>query len=195
MNVVLRRETTDILKHIPLILFFFALICWIVLAYKIGGWRNWRLYYPTILFFWCGDLIYNVLFYNKPLWKFENHVFSHQLTDLICIFVVFTCTILIYLYHFPKTLRKQVLYVAFWVALYSTIEWLFHIQGGITYHNNWGIKMSIIHNIYQFLLLKIHHHNPILAWSLALLILVIIGAIFDIDITSSKEILDNILGI
>jgi len=178
--------------HFPLILFFAFLIVWIVITYKVGDWQNWRHYYPTILFFWCGDLIYNVLFCEKPLWQFKNAVFSHELTDIICMFIVFTCTVLMYIPWFPKTFKKQVLYIGYWVLLYTGIEWLFHTLGGITYHNGWSVKLSLVHNIYQFLLLKLHHHKPILAWVLALIILVLVASSYKIDVTAASKIMDRI---
>ncbi|OGO78643.1 MAG: hypothetical protein A2Y23_10100 [Clostridiales bacterium GWB2_37_7] len=163
-------------------LFTLVGVAWIILTYKIGDWRNWKLYYPTILFFWCGDLIYNVVFYEKPLWVFENPIFTHHLTDLISIFIVFTCTVLIYIPHYPKTFKKQLLYLGFWVLLYSSIEWIFHVLGGISYRNGWDIGLSVVHNTYQFALLRIHHDRPILAWILALIILSIVMAVFDVDL-------------
>ncbi|PIB57799.1 hypothetical protein, partial [Pseudomonas sp. 2822-17] len=46
------------------LLFLFA-------AYKWGDWEKWEKYYPTILFFIIGDLLYNFLFYNYPMWLFN----------------------------------------------------------------------------------------------------------------------------
>lgn len=179
-------ETINFKIYLPLILFFFLEALWIIFAYKKGDWRNWKVYYPTILFFWCGDLIYNVVFYKKPLWVFVNPAFSHHLTDLLCIFIVFTCTVLIFIPHYPKTFKKQLQYLGFWILLYSSIEWVFHVLGGISYHNGWSIWFSIMHNTYQFILLKIHQENPILAWILALIIFMIIMAIFNVDLITAK---------
>ncbi len=172
----------NFMTYFPLILFSLFGLMWIIVTYKIGDWRNWRKYYHTILFFWCGDLIYNVLFYKNPLWVYTNPAFNHQFTDLLCAFVIFTCTILNYIPRFPKTLKKQVLYVGFWVFLYSFIEWIFVMVGGIDHRNGWHIGWSVLHNVYQFVLLRIHQDRPILAWILAFIILFIVAEIFNVSL-------------
>lgn len=50
-----------------IIISLFLLACW-----KWGNWRNWKEYYPTILYFIIGDLSYKVLFYNKTLWEYRD---------------------------------------------------------------------------------------------------------------------------
>lgn len=168
--------------YFPLALFFALAIAWIIIVYKVGDWPDWKKYYPTILFFWCGDLIYNVIFYEKPLWVFVNPALTHHLTDIICAFVIFTGTVLIYIPMFPTRFRYKILYVGFWVLLYSSIEWIFNVLGGISYQNGWNIWWSVIHNIYQFILLKIHQDRPILAWILAIAILILIANIYSVHL-------------
>lgn len=169
-----------IAEYFPLVLYGVIMLVWLAIVYQAGDWRNWRKYYPTILFFACGDLIYNVVFYEKMLWVFKNPSLSHKFTDFLCVVVVFTCTILIYLPHYPKPWKKQILYVGYWVLLYSTIEWLFTVLGGIKYDNGWSLTWSVIHNIYQFILIRIHQDRPLLAWTLAIIILFIITRVFHV---------------
>lgn len=186
LNISFGMGSINIKPYLPLILFFTFIAAWMILAYRIGDWKNWRLYYPTILFFWCGDLIYNVLFYQKPLWVFVNPTFSHYFTDMICAFLIFTCTVLIYIPCYPKRFKYQILYIGYWVLIYTAIEWLFFILGGIAYRNGWSLRWSAVHNVYQFILLKIHHDRPILAWTLAFVILFIIAFIFEVPIINIR---------
>ena len=179
---ILDAEYKGLFVYFPLALFFCIGIGWIYVAYRAGDWRNWRKYYPTILFFWCGDLIYNIVFYKKPLWVFENPAFSHQFTDLLSLFIVFTCTVLIFIPRYPKPFGKQLVYLGYWILLYSGIEWIFYVLGGITYENGWNIWWSVLHNVYQFILLIIHQSKPILAWVLSIIILFIIASVFHVSL-------------
>lgn len=43
---------------------------------KWGNWRRWRDYYPTILFFIIGDLLYSCLLYNHQLWAYQEIFFG-----------------------------------------------------------------------------------------------------------------------
>lgn len=153
---------------------------WIVAAYKWGDWKNWNKYYPTMLFMGMGDLIYNLVFFNKKLWAFNPGFLNPILSELFVIFIIFSCTVLIFLTHFPKTLIKQIRYIILWVILYLVIELIMvnlDMQKNI---NGWSIWWSTIHNFYQFPLLAIHHKRPYLAWFLAITILIIIMRIFEV---------------
>ena len=152
---------------------------WIAAAYKWGDWKNWNKYYPTMLFMGMGDLIYNLVFFNKKLWTFNPGFLNPILSELFVIFTIFSCTVLIFLTHFPKTLIKQILYMTLWVIIYVAIE-VFMLKIGMQSNiNGWSIWWSTTHNFYQFPLLAIHHKKPYLAWILAIAILFIIMRIFE----------------
>jgi len=159
----------------------FAII-WVATVYRWGDWRNWRKYYPTILFFIFGNFIYLIIFYKKLLWRLESEYIGFPFIDFYMTFIIFTCTILIFLPHYPKTksIWKHIVYNLLWVFLYTTIEFIFSNLGLISYHNGWRLLYSMIHNSYQFPILKIHHHRPIIAWIFAFIIVVIFVNIFDI---------------
>lgn len=170
------------LLDLSLILFFVFISGWLIITYKFGDWRNWKLYYPTILFFWCGDLIGIVVFYNYLLWEFKSDILSHVAVDFIQIIFILTCTTILFLQYYPENMIMQILYILIWVLIYSVIEWFFHLLGGISYNYGWSIWWSVTHNIYQFILLRIHHRKPILAWLLAFTSLGIIMFIFKVNL-------------
>ncbi|WP_223192893.1 hypothetical protein [Paenibacillus sedimenti] len=45
-------------------------ILWILAAFKFAD-RNWKPYYPTILYASLGNSLYELLCYNYPLWQME----------------------------------------------------------------------------------------------------------------------------
>lgn len=156
---------------------------WVISAHKWSDWKNWKKYYPTMLFFGMGDLIYIVVFHNNLLWKFETHILVHPINELFVIFTIFFCSTIIFLSNFPKKLYAQITYIIFWIALYMIIEFFTLSIGMITHHNGWNIWWSLLHNTIQFPLIILHHKNPILAWSIALAFLVFIMKIFNVPFT------------
>lgn len=166
--------------HLSLILYFTFIFAWVIITYRIGDWRNWRLYYPTILFFCCGNLIGFEVYHNHLLWEFKGSFLSHVTIDIIQIVFIFSCTTILFLQYYPQKIVRQILYILLWVCIYSIIEYFFSLLGGIVHHNGWTLWWSIIHNIYQFILLRIHHKQPILAWILAFIMLGIVTSIFKV---------------
>jgi hypothetical protein len=155
-------------------------------AYKWSDWKNWKRYYPTMLFFGMGDLIYHVVFSEKILWKFELDVLPKSLNELFVIFCIFFPTVLLYLSRYPKKLIHQIFYIVSWIVLYMGIEILTIKVGMITYRNGWTIWWSLFHNTIQFPLVILHHKNPILAWTIALAFLVVIMSTFNVPFILSK---------
>lgn len=159
---------------------------WIVAVYKFGDWRNWKKYYSSMLFFATGDLIYNVVFYNNRLWEFQSDFLVPSLNEIFIIFTVFFSTVLLYLSRFPKKLHHQFVYILLWIALYMVIEIFTTSIGMQINHNGWNIWWSLLHNAIQFPLIILHHKNPILAWILCFIFLIVIMNIFGVALTISK---------
>ena len=65
-------------------------VIWIILAYKLGDWKNIKKYIPTLLFWGFGNCVYELIFFNKPLWLFIDPIFkSHIIVTFFNIFTVF----------------------------------------------------------------------------------------------------------
>jgi hypothetical protein len=167
---------------IRLMLAFTSIIC----AYKWGDWKNWRKYYPTMLFFGMGDLIYLAIFHHKPLWRFETNLLTPPVNELFVIFTIFFFNTLLFLSKHHKTLLSKVLHIVLWIAIYMALEVFTLLIGMIKYYNGWNLWWSLLHNSIQFPLVMLHHRNPILAWVIALIFLVIIMKTFNVPFTVSK---------
>lgn len=157
-------------------------LIWMGIAYKWSDWRNYRKYYPTMLFMGAGNLVYNLVFYNKRLWDLKNDFLAFPFHEILIIFIIFFPSILVFLSNYPEntSLFKQIKYLLMWAIIYTTIELIMFQLDMIDYQNGWNMYWSILHNIYQFPLLYIHHKNPLLAWALALGILGIILHFFTV---------------
>ena len=152
-------------------------------AYRWGDWKNWRKYYPTMIFFGMGDLIYIAVFHHKPLWKFPTNFLTPSLDELLLIFSIFFPTTLLFLSNYPKKLYSQIIYIVAWVAFYMVIEIVDLMAGIIEYGSGWNLWWSLLHNTIQFPLIALHHRKPILTWIIALTFLVIIMNIFNAPFT------------
>lgn len=156
-------------------------------ALKWGDWRNWKLYYPTYLFFIGGDLFKNALLDDYRLWSYQetifatNILFGHYVINFLIMLVAYSSTILIYLGNFPKQRYKQILWLLFWVALYSLIEFInlkyLHL---FEHHYGWSMHWSILFNLVMFTVLKIHVKKPLLAWGISIVFFIIIFQAFHI---------------
>lgn len=161
---------------------------------KWGDWRNWRQYYPTILFFIVGDLLKQFLLYEHSMWSYQELYFganailkNHTFITLMIMFVFYTGTILIFLGHYPAGKLKQFFWIMFWVGIYFFIEYInLYNLNLINHHNGWTIWWSLVFNIIMFVTLRIHFKNPLIAWALSFVIILALWNIFDVPVSSLK---------
>jgi hypothetical protein len=69
--------------------FIILIIISIFLCWKYGDWKNWRLYYPTILYMVIGNLTCDILVYRNPLWSYTINFLNHIYADLLVISYLF----------------------------------------------------------------------------------------------------------
>ncbi|WP_304511125.1 CBO0543 family protein [Aneurinibacillus tyrosinisolvens] len=152
-----------------------------------GDWKNWRRYYPTILFFITGDLTYNFVtsFLNYPLWRYHGAIPpNHLLINLLIDFVAYPATILIYLKYAVRGWKQFAFHYFLWVFLYSIIEFINLNLGLISHHHGWNIWASILNNLIMFLTLRIHYSYPLLGWLIFFILKIAIIFIFAIPVLS-----------
>ncbi|MBM7691678.1 hypothetical protein JOC77_001085 [Peribacillus deserti] len=156
---------------------------------KWGDWKRWRDYYSTILFFIGGDLMKNFLLHDHPVWTYQETIFgesilrNHTIIVVMIMFVAYPATILMYLGRFPQERWKQFLWIAFWVVIYTGIEFVnLTYLDLINHHNGWNIGWSILFNIVMFSLLRLHFKNPLLAWALSIPWILFLWNVFDIPL-------------
>jgi hypothetical protein len=163
-------------------------------GWKWGDWKNWREYYPTILFFIIGDLLYNFLMYNFPMWQFhptfDNAILpNHTFISLAVSFISFPVKVLIYLGHYPenKSKIKQLFYIFAWVLTFTAFEFTaIYIWGGISHHNGWNMLWTFLFYIVTFMLLRLHHNRPLLAWIVSIGIITFLFFYFKVPIGTMK---------
>ncbi|MCM3093890.1 MULTISPECIES: CBO0543 family protein [unclassified Cytobacillus] len=164
---------------------------WIFALWKWGDWRNWKIYYPTMLFFILGDFLYLYLLSDiYPMWTYdpqgidEKANLTNTHVSLSIIAVKYPATILIYLYRFPAgNLIKKLLYISGWVLLYTVNEIVDIKLKLIKYDNGWNLKWSILFNAVMFIILWVHFKRPAAAWELSILFFIFLWRQFDVPST------------
>ena len=158
----------------------------VIAAWKWGDWRNWKLYYPTMLFIALGNLTYCLLTCNFPLWQYESPLLQTTTINLLTSLIGFPLTILIYLTYFPKILAKQIMYIVAWIAYFTLAEWLSYKLEFFSYHNGWNIWWSLLFNCIMFPTLWLHHKRPLWALSFSLVVAVFVLIYFKVPFSSMK---------
>lgn len=155
---------------------FIMLLVSLAPCYKWGDWRNWKLYYPTLLFYLCGSLIENIITNNTHLWLFYGSYSADLLTDILFDFLLLPCVEILFLSNYPKGKLKQIFYYLAFLAAMSIFELVLFLSGEIKYYGSWNVVWSILVYAGIFPLLRIHFKKPLLAW--LILFLFIAGGMF-----------------
>jgi len=159
-----------------------AAACW-----RWGDWKNWRAYYPTVLYFIIGDMIGYILLSDHRLWLYngwprDNH-FYPDLYQAVC---VYPGIIILYLSHFPRHRKDQLVYLAAWVAGYSLYVYMLHRLGLLVYRNGWGIGHDVLFNTVMFPLLRLHYKKPLWVWPVSMALALALMWYFDIPIAAAE---------
>lgn len=176
----------DYQTYLPIVV---ALLC-LLMAWRFGDWRNWRTYYPTIVFAICVDFFISLLLYNYSLWQFHKTpaIPNHTMADFVIALTNFPCIVLVYLSRYPNHshLLKQLVYVIGWSAAFTGVEVLFLFADLLTYHNNWNFWWSIVVWVFMFYGLRLHAAKPLWAWGLCFACTAILMVFFHIPISGMK---------
>jgi uncharacterized membrane protein HdeD (DUF308 family) len=144
-----------------------VLCCW-----KFGDVKNWRKYYPTILYLIINQLLYRFFVGEKYfLWKLEpDFLLNSTFSVLVQAFIIFPCIVMLFLSHLPKNRRNQIIHLIISAAILVGIETIMYIAGKVTYHNGWNYWWSVAFNFIWVVMLRFHYFKPIPAWVVSFLI-------------------------
>lgn len=156
-------------------IYLLAMAGWIFSAWRWGDWKHWRRYHLTFFYLCFCDVLYYFLTCHYPLWRLEpKGIVSSQAAAITIEFVIFVCSTLIYLGRFPNGLRKSVIWIAFWVILYTSIEWGLLQFGVFTYFHGWTLLKSLMFNILAFPIIRLHFTRPLLTVILSIPITILL---------------------
>ncbi|UUZ81970.1 hypothetical protein LJK88_46915 [Paenibacillus sp. P26] len=138
-------------------------LLWILAAWRMVDWRNWRLLYPTAVFSALGNALYEVVCSRYPLWAMEANGSPNATPPaLLLILIGMPLSTMIFLSHYPgsKSLGLQALYIAVFIVLFDLLEYISVRLGAITYHHGWNLVWSTLFVVVMFPILRVHYKNP-----------------------------------
>ncbi|MEH7502794.1 CBO0543 family protein [Neobacillus drentensis] len=163
-------------------------VIWIIVAFKFAD-RNWKLYYPTMLFASLGNALYDLICYKYQLWQMEpNGLPVAMIPILLLILIGMPLSTWVYLskYPFRKGVRFQALYIAFFTVIYIILEYVSVKGGSITYHHHWNLLWSLLFVIVMFTIMRIHFKKPLLALILSAIFAIFLCLVFDVTLDKMK---------
>lgn len=156
-------------------IYILALAGWIFSAWRWGDWKNWQCYHTSIFYICFCDIFYYFLTFHYPLWRLEpKGVVSSRTLAIMIELVIFICTTLIYLGRFPKGRWKPVLWIGFWILLYTSLEWGLSRLGVFVYFHGWTLFKSTLFDILAFPIVRLHFSKPLLTYILSIPITIIL---------------------
>ncbi|MED1466932.1 CBO0543 family protein [Bacillus salipaludis] len=171
----------------------FAII-YVYIGWKFGKWKDFNRYYPTLLFFIIGDLLYQFLLFNHSMWMFHPYgridewikLNNHTLIALTKMVIQYPVTIAIFLGRMSSNKMHQIFSIVLWSGIYTFNESIANFLGVITYHNGWNFWWDGAFNVMMFSMLLLHYKNPLLAWILSVPVILGLWGIFDIPFSILK---------
>lgn len=144
-------------------------------TWRWGDLKHWRQYHPTMLFITAGGLLYEYLTKDYILWVFHpDFLYNQELTVIVYAVVTMPLSIFLFLSHYPQSLRRQIIYIAQWVIIYVFAELVLLYFGRISYQHGWSLFHSVLFDMMMFPMLRLHHTKPLLAYSISVVIIVLL---------------------
>uniref|UniRef100_UPI003D2C639E CBO0543 family protein n=1 Tax=Paenibacillus oryzisoli TaxID=1850517 RepID=UPI003D2C639E len=157
-----------------------ALTIWaLIAAWKWANWGRWREFLPTIYFMVSMSLLYQYIAHSTyHLWHHERNIPTELVTDNLYSFIVFPCTVMLFLSNYPNKKAAQFAHLLKWLIIYSALEWVGKKNGFITYHHGWSWAWSLLFNCMMFPMLRLHHLRPLNAIAISPIIIFVLLMIF-----------------
>lgn len=156
---------------------------WMIAAFRWGDWRNFNKYQSTILYFIFFDLLYYYITYDHRLWSLSpTPPLKYEIVCLAGEFIVFACTILIFIGRYPVDSFISVRWTALWVFIYTLNEWILLKTGTMVYTNGWTLFHSFLFSIMMFIFLRLYFKKPLLTLLISIPIPGLLIIIFSIPL-------------
>ena len=157
------------------------LVIILVLSIKKGNWKDWELYYPTMLYISLSSTLYEFISHSQfHLWELQEKGFlSHMNVHYIHSLIINPLVAFIFLSNYPEGWSKKLTYTLKWIIAFLIAEWFgtkFHL---LHYHNGWNLGWSSLFLVIMFPMLRLHYLHKILAICFSVCIVFFLLLIFN----------------
>lgn len=188
-TIILVTTNMIVLLKGDLMYLIFVVIAWIIIGYFVVDWKDWRKFYPTVLYYWASNLLYDYLYYNHSLWVFKavtTDSLNHTIILLSFLFIIIPVAILAYLQHFPQNAVNKAIYIFIWTTFFWIVEFLFYKMDMFVYGNGWNIWHSAWFDLLMFIMFRLHYKKPLTAIGLSAISVIAFTMFFPIPFKSLK---------
>ncbi|WP_420490182.1 CBO0543 family protein [Neobacillus drentensis] len=162
----------------------------LIFACIYADWKNWRIYYPTIVFTVCIDFFITILTYEHSLWYFHKAFLApnHTVADFFIAFTNYPLIVLVFLslYPYKAQIWRKLAYIFIWSSLFTVIETIFLFLKLLSYHHVWTFWWSYVVWIFIFMAIIIHQKTPLFAWLLCFSCTIFLILYFHIPVLKMK---------
>ncbi|MDQ0899316.1 CBO0543 family protein [Paenibacillus sp. V4I7] len=125
-----------------------AIALFIIYAtWKWADWRNWKQYHASMFFIMAGGFLYEYLTKDFPMWVFHpDFLYNHEMTVIVYAIVTMPLNVLIFLSRYPQPWKKQITFIAMWIAVYGVENgyWKLQEEFHIKMAGHFGILSSLM---------------------------------------------------
>ncbi|WP_235846999.1 CBO0543 family protein [Neobacillus soli] len=163
-------------------------ISWTIAAIKYGD-RDWRKYYPSMLFSALGNALYEILCYKFQLWQMEPNGLGFTIIPMLLLILVgmpLSTWVFLSKYPYNSGIYNKGIYVLIFILLFIALEFISVKLGAITYHHGWNLGWSLSFVTVMFMVIRLHYTKPILALIISLPFTLILCMIFEVTLDKMK---------
>ncbi|NWQ42879.1 hypothetical protein MLOOGBEN_19440 [Bacillus sp. EB106-08-02-XG196] len=163
-------------------------ISWIIAAMKFGD-RDWRKYYPSMLFAALGNALYEVLCYKFQLWKMEPNGVGYSMIPMLLLILLgmpLSTWVFLSKYPYKSGIYKKGIYISFFILVFIVLEYVSVRLGAISYHNGWNLGWSLLFVVVMFMVIRLHFSRPILALIVSIPFSLFLCMIFEVTLDKMK---------
>lgn len=166
-----------------------AITLWAIAAsWRAWSWERFHTFHATLLYIAAMNVLYLFFTAGYPLWKMQPDLgLPSSIVDMLYTFIIFPCTAILFLAHYPESLKAQTYHILKWTIIYISVEWVGDLFGRITYHHGWNLGWSLLFVIMMFLMFRLHYKRPLLAYLLTFILIVLILCYFKVPLEIPME--------
>lgn len=166
-----------------------AITIWAVIAsWRAWNWERFYKFHATILYISAMNLVYLFFTTDYHLWRMLPDLgLPPSIIYMLYTFIVFPCSAILFLSHYPKPFKSQIYHILKWIIIYIGAEWIGSLFNRITYGHGWNLWWSFLFLFLMFPMFRLHYKRPLLTYLLTLVFIALIFYFFKVPWKLSME--------